>query len=220
MRSAGPGGVAPRDRDAWREPPLHKILAVPDENLVGAWAITNASPGVGLSRPPSPAATTRAGLPSIRSARASRGREIVAARGLHDRLQPATRSMPRPGRGPRPAASRSPQKLVVRLCARDRAAVQIRARLACHAAKCFAAPGDTGPVRSLRICSKMRHVTHGGRLRSIRTLARGFVRRYTHAGPWRVRASMRSDPCVVSVRSLMRQARRGTRALILCVATC
>jgi hypothetical protein len=40
--------VAPPDRGAWREPPLRKILAVPDENSSGGCAMTNVCPGVGL----------------------------------------------------------------------------------------------------------------------------------------------------------------------------
>lgn len=174
----GAGRVAPRDRDAWREPPLHKILAVPDENLVRAWAITNASPGVGLSRPPSPAATTRAGLPSIRSARASRGREIVAARGLHDRLQPATRSMPRPGRGPRPASfSLATETCGAPVCPRSRRgpdpgttrlscskmlrcpwrhggcplAPHVQQDAACHARR----PAAVGPHAGTRVCAQI-----------------------------------------------------------------
>jgi hypothetical protein len=33
---------------AWREPPLRKILAVPDENSSGECAMTNVDPGVAL----------------------------------------------------------------------------------------------------------------------------------------------------------------------------
>jgi len=148
-----------------------------------------------------------------------------------DRLQPATRSAARAAGCDRPAASRSQQKLAARLRARERW-VPIPARVPGHAARCCTLIGKpVSLVGSIYAAGcGMSPATHRPRAgapgNAIRGTARErsgwhvsarFVRRYTHAGG----STGEIGPLrPFWARSFMRQARRGTRALIVCAATC
>jgi hypothetical protein len=121
---------------------------------------------------------------------------------LCDRLQPATRSTLRAvASGERPAASRSQQKLVLRLRARDRTRGWIHTRISCHAAECCTSIATlnqiVGSADAAR-CGMFRVAEPGVRAamdedrrpQSDRAHARmparstrGSVGRYTHAGP-------------------------------------
>jgi hypothetical protein len=82
---------------------------------------------------------------------------------LCDRLQPATRSTLRAvASGERPAASRSQQKLVLRLRARDRTQGLDPHTTLVSCSRMLHFYSNAEPDRRLRGCSKMRHVPRRG----------------------------------------------------------
>lgn len=158
---AAPRGAAHRGRDARRGQPPDKILAVPDENLVGSVRDDKHLPWRRAVTPPSPTANNagrsttvsiRQGIAPTRNRRRSR---------LRDRLQPATRSTLLGHVGPTtrrflPAAE---------TCGPPVRAVAPRSRSrydACVMQQNASLPGPAGRDRSLDICSIMQHVTRGG----------------------------------------------------------
>lgn len=207
--------VAHRDRGQGREPPPDKILAAPDEHLVGWMRDHKHRPCVGVSRPPSPTATAPAGLPPIRSARAPHGHEIVAARGRRDRLQPATRSTLRSiASRRRAAASCSQWKLAVRLSVSDRAGSG-PVRRSCHAAKCFTSITRVEIAGSAYAagCGMSQAIGPSAGAHAGTGSARRCVQIHTRRSVTGVRAAVRSGSRVVSVRSPHEGSSSGQRSV-------
>jgi hypothetical protein len=128
----------------------YEILASPDENLVGCARDDKCQPWRRAVTPPAAAETTPAGLPPIRSARASRDTKS-SPRGLaitYSLLLDGSRAV------------RDPRFLLAAETSRPPA----RRRSVPEPGSCsmmLHIDGDAAPDRPLCICSKMRHIRRG-----------------------------------------------------------
>jgi len=203
----GTGRVAHRDAAHGANRRRTKFSPDPTRTSSGGRAMTYVSPGVGLSRPRPPAATTRQVYHRFDRPGQRAGHEIAAGRGLRDRLQPATCSTLLARVGPSTPVPVRSRNLRSACALAIRAAVRISARLSCHAAKSsifIATRVRTGSALYAAECG-MSHAAAGRSARAgahAGTAAREGLCADTYTAiRHRVRAAVRSGSRVVSVRS-------------------